>query len=212
VVLGETTRWKILFLIQPTREPADWNRLAHLARGSFEAIQSVCMEEHNIYLSVILDTQGRSIWSVRQAYEKLTAILNESMNYGAGIRLVSMSDEPQGSLTDEIQAVAMVRTIMEEHYDKPLSLTYLASQVYLNPSYLSRLFKRQTGMTLIGFLSQTRLEKARDLLMTTNMKVSDVAARAGYESPSYFNQAFKKATGLSPMDFRAGRQPGESVK
>jgi two-component system response regulator YesN len=212
VVLGETTRWKILFLIQPTREPADWNRLAHLARGSFEAIQSVCMEEHNIYLSVILDTQSRSIWSVRQAYEKLTAILNESMNYGAGIRLVSMSDEPQGSLTDEIQAVAMVRTIMEEHYDKPLSLTYLASQVYLNPSYLSRLFKRQTGMTLIGFLSQTRLEKARDLLMTTNMKVSDVAARAGYESPSYFNQAFKKATGLSPMDFRAGRQPGESVK
>lgn len=212
VVLGETARWKILFLIQPTHASTDWNRLAHLARGSFEAIQTACMEEHNIYLSIILDTQERSVWSVRPLYEKMAAILDEAMSYGAGIRLVSLADEKQGLLSDETQAVAMVRSIIEEQYDKSLSLTYLAGQVFLNPSYLSRLFKRRTGMTLIGFLSQTRIEKARDLLMTTNMKVSDIAAHAGYESPSYFNQAFKKATGQSPMDYRAGRQSGESVK
>ena len=96
----------------------------------------------------------------------------------------------------------MVRSIIEQQYDRTLSLTGLAEQVYLNPSYLSRLFRRETGTTLIQYLNQVRMTHACGLLASSNMKISDIAIRTGYESPSYFNQAFKKHTGLSPMAYR----------
>ncbi|MDW7656937.1 MAG: response regulator [Bacillota bacterium] len=206
VMLGETERWHLMFLLQPGDPAADQTRLAHLARGSFETIQTLLMDNHGIYLSIVIHAQEQDLTSIQPTYEHLVGILRTELRYGAGIRMLGLTEQPDGLLSDENQAIAMVRTIVEQHYDRPLSLTWLAGQVYLNPSYLSRLFKRLTRMTLIHYINQVRISRAKELLLTTNMKVSDIAAGTGFESPSYFNQAFKKQVGLAPIDFRQNKK------
>jgi two-component system response regulator YesN len=206
VMLGETERWILLFLLQPDDPAADRTRLAHLARGSFETIQTLLMENHGVYLSVVIHAQEQPLASIQPTCAQLAGILRSELRYGAGIRMLGLTEQPDGQLSDENQAIAMVRTIVAQHYDRPLSLTWLAGQVYLNPSYLSRLFKRLAGVTLIHYINQVRINRAKELLLTSNMKVSDIAACTGFESPSYFNQAFKRQAGIAPIDFRQNKK------
>lgn len=88
------------------------------------------------------------------------------------------------------------------HLDEDLSLVRLAEQVHLNPSYLSRIYKQETGRNLTEFIDSTRLIKAKDLLKSENLKISDIARRVGYESATSFTRFFKKATGHSPQEYR----------
>lgn len=203
--LGETERWTALLLLQPRNLEPGWEKLAGLARGSIEAMQTVCMEQLGIYLSLAISMEPVAVIDLKQVYDDLYRTLQQEINYGAGIKLVGPIGKGFPSTQDEAQAVALIRSYVEENFERNLSLTFLAGKVYLNPSYLSRLFKRQTGMTLIHFINMTRMNKARELLLTTNMKVSDIASGTGYESPSYFNQAFKKFTGVSPLEYRLGK-------
>lgn len=205
-VLGETDRWTALFLIQPRNQEPGWDKLANLARGSIEAMQTICMEQLGIYLSLAVNMEPVQIGSLKEVYKNLSRVLSQEINYGAGMKLVDGIEKSISVTHDEAQAVALVRSYVEDNYERNLSLSFLAGKVYLNPSYLSRLFKRQTGMTLVHFINLTRMSKATELLLNTNMKVSDIAARTGYESPSYFNQAFKKYTGCSPLEYRSGQK------
>jgi two-component system response regulator YesN len=89
----------------------------------------------------------------------------------------------------------------------------LANYVYLNPDYLTRLFKKQTGMTLIGYLQNVRIQYAKDLLMKTDLSVSKIAAQFGYSNFSHFTRAFKEITGVSPTEFKnsyKGKQTSDS--
>jgi two-component system response regulator YesN len=74
--------------------------------------------------------------------------------------------------------------------------------VYLNPDYLTRVFKKQTGLSISDYLQQQRIEYAKKLLVETNSSVSEVALAAGYSNFSYFSTIFKKSTELNPMEFR----------
>lgn len=77
-----------------------------------------------------------------------------------------------------------------------------AASVYLNPAYLSRLFKRETGQTLIDYMTAARIDRAKLLLAETNMRVVDICEAVGYDNYSHFGQAFKKKVGLSPQEYR----------
>lgn len=86
--------------------------------------------------------------------------------------------------------------------DHELSLDILASHLGLTPAYLSKLFKAETGRNYSEELAELRMEKAKGLLLSTNLKTSEVGTRVGYPNPQYFATAFRKATGLSPSEFR----------
>lgn len=77
-----------------------------------------------------------------------------------------------------------------------------ASYIYLNPAYLSRIFKRETGQSLIDFIIQAKMDRAKILLAESNLKIQDVCEEIGYENYSHFGQAFKKKVGISPLEFR----------
>ena len=87
----------------------------------------------------------------------------------------------------------------------------LAQQFYLSSSYLSRLFKRETGTTLTTYLQNVRIEAAKNLLRTTALKSYEVAERVGINDPVYFSRIFKKITGLKPKDYRHSVQNESSV-
>ncbi|RAU92600.1 response regulator [Paenibacillus sp. YN15] len=77
-----------------------------------------------------------------------------------------------------------------------------AGYVYLNPAYLSRIFKRETGQSLIDFIINAKMDRAKILLTETQMKITDICEEIGYENYSHFGQAFKKKVGISPAEFR----------
>lgn len=82
------------------------------------------------------------------------------------------------------------------------SLQNVAQQVYMTPTYLSLLFKLNTGKTFIEHLTDIRIEKAKDMLKSTHFKNYEVAEKVGYQDSRYFSQIFKKKVGLSPSEYR----------
>lgn len=95
---------------------------------------------------------------------------------------------------------------MDAHYSQPLSLEQTASAIGLSPAYLSRIFRKETGITFNHYLNQLRITKAKDLLRHTNMRLLDIALLTGFEDQSYFTKVFRRTAGLSPSDYRKLRQ------
>ncbi|MDQ0112155.1 response regulator [Paenibacillus harenae] len=88
------------------------------------------------------------------------------------------------------------------HLHEDVSLTRVSEHVYLHPVYLSRLYKKETGESLSTYISRVRMEKAAELLMTTNKKVSDIAKEVGYQKTQYFIHIFKENYQLTPQSYR----------
>lgn len=92
---------------------------------------------------------------------------------------------------------------MQQHFREDLKLNDIASYVYLNPAYFSTLFKQATGSTFKEYLTRIRIEEARQMLITTNTPIVDIALNCGFTSQSYFSKVFKAQTGFSPKSFRS---------
>lgn len=91
---------------------------------------------------------------------------------------------------------------INSHYDKDLSLTDIAQEIGLNKSYLSRVFKEETGIALMQYINKCRIEKAIKYLKNTELKNYEIAELIGYQSVEYFNMTFKKFLGKSPSEFK----------
>jgi two-component system response regulator YesN len=92
--------------------------------------------------------------------------------------------------------------IERAYADADLSLNMVASGVNLSPSHFSVVFGQETGKSFKDYLTGVRIQKARELLLGTALKSTDIAYRVGYNDPHYFSSVFKKNTGLSPTEFR----------
>lgn len=83
-----------------------------------------------------------------------------------------------------------------------LSLVKLADMVHLNPSYLSRLFKQATGMNVSDYILEKRIDRAKELLRDTNLKINEIAESVGYRSSHSFARFFRNSAGASPQEYR----------
>lgn len=88
------------------------------------------------------------------------------------------------------------------HYDKDLSLTNAASYGHLNPNYVSQLFKKEAGTTFSKYLTELRITKAKDLLKSEDLSISDIAMKVGFNDYFYFLKTFKRITGKTPSEYR----------
>ena len=98
-------------------------------------------------------------------------------------------------------AVDFIQNFINEHLSEDLSLVRLAEQVYLNPSYLSRLYKQVTNKNLSDFIDSARIERAKDLLKREKVKVNEVAKAVGYETAASFTRFFRKLVSCSPQEY-----------
>lgn len=108
--------------------------------------------------------------------------------------------------TENTSSRALVRKVKEcvnAHYmDLSFSLPTAANEVGVSTGYLSALFKKETGMNFIKYLTDVRMEKAMELLQGTDLRAYEIADQIGFENTHYFSVAFKKYAGMSPSDFR----------
>lgn len=104
----------------------------------------------------------------------------------------------------EDKSVKKIMTYLREHYNEDITLNIISENVFLNPTYISRLIKKELGKNYSEILMELRIEHAVELLRTTEMYVYDIAEKVGYANLKYFYKVFRKITGKSPNDFRGG--------
>ncbi len=91
---------------------------------------------------------------------------------------------------------------IERHYDQDLTLRGMAEQFHVNPVYLGRIFKEETGQAFTAYLNQVRIREAKRLLVETDKSVASISAAVGYLSQGYFTNLFKKSVGCFPREYR----------
>ncbi|MGI6084736.1 MAG: response regulator transcription factor [Acetivibrionales bacterium] len=153
-------------------------------------MENIEINEADIYKQI---QQCRSIQSLLNI---LTSVINS-------ISRLIIENKKQYSLI-----VREVNTYLHENYNKNISLQSLADHVHVNSSYLSRLFKKETGMSIIDTLNKLRIEKAKQLLMNPKTKIFEVASEVGIDDPTYFTHVFVKYTGISPKEYRGSGDDG----
>lgn len=105
--------------------------------------------------------------------------------------------------TEETPTVVdRVKRYIAEHLDQNLTRELIANHVYLNPDYLARLFKRETGLSITDYLTEERMRLAQKLLVQTELPVSSIAEKSGIPNFSYFSKQFKRNTQMSPLEYR----------
>lgn len=122
---------------------------------------------------------------------------------------VIRSSNPDYIATDYIEsvnnsdsAISKIKDYIELHLSEDITRADLAELVYLNPDYMNRLLKKETGKSITEYIMYRRLERARYLIEHTNMKISVIAQNVGYTNFSYFPKIFKRAYGLTPEEYK----------
>lgn len=98
--------------------------------------------------------------------------------------------------------IHLATAYIRNNLDRNVTLQQVARHVHINPNHFSEVFKKETGQSYIEFVTQERMRLAAELLKTSQMKISEVAGKVGYEDIKYFGQQFKKYMGLTPSEYR----------
>ncbi|MBM3875721.1 MAG: helix-turn-helix domain-containing protein [Verrucomicrobia bacterium] len=103
----------------------------------------------------------------------------------------------------EPPVITRARQFIHEHQHEDLSLGQVSKAVHTSTFYFCKLFKKSTGINFTDYLSRVRIEKARQLLLNPNLRVSEIAYDVGFQSLTHFNRVFKRIVGQSPTQYRA---------
>jgi AraC-like DNA-binding protein len=99
--------------------------------------------------------------------------------------------------------IARAKEFIQEHQGEDLNLTQVAKAVNTSTFYFCKVFKKTTGINFTDYVSRVRIERAKNLALNPNLRISEIAFEVGFQSLTHFNRVFKKITGLSPTEYRA---------
>ena len=154
--------------------------------------------------STVLESLGTSVEDVNRmesSREMSTFFKNFLLN------LFAEDDKPEN---DHLLNRAL--RLIEREYTQDISLRYVAEKLHTNKSYLSRLFKEQTGDSVMNYIMKKKMARAKHLLLRTQMKLYEISDSLGIASPQYFSTVFKRYTGLSPNEFKKSLPELENLR
>lgn len=111
------------------------------------------------------------------------------------------SAQPDSDKQEE-RVISSITRYLQEHLSEEISLSVLADEFHLNPQYISQLFKNEIGVGFLAYLTNIRMEKAKKLLLSTALSVTEISSRVGYGDYRVFTKVFKKTEGITPSQFR----------
>ncbi len=99
--------------------------------------------------------------------------------------------------------ITKAKAFIQEHQADDISLGAVAKSVNTSTFYFCKMFKKVTGLNFTNYLSRVRIEKAKNLLLNPNLRISEIAFEVGFQSLTHFNRVFKKVIGQSPTQYRS---------
>ena len=141
-------------------------------------------------LYALIDYKQMACFTTLKDLEKITdAVISQIVD---SIRIKSEKSVSVRAAVDYIH----------QHYSETIDLNVLAGHIHITPAYLSLIFKVQTGVNFLDYLTQYRVEQACRLLKETGLKNYEIAYETGFRDEKYFSTVFKKATGMTPSRYR----------
>jgi len=140
--------------------------------------------------------------SVKDLRETLVKISKELAHKEVPIERTNLpaTTAPKAKITHP--EVNKIIQYIEQHYDQDITLKFLARYVMMGENYVSALFKKKTGETLIHYLHRTRINKAIEYLTDTDWPVNQIGHQVGFMNDNYFIKIFKRMTGTTPSQYR----------
>lgn len=127
--------------------------------------------------------------------EDMNQALEKAIRNAKSRKKSILKEEKIRKLNEGVQSaeknVEKVKTYIETHFKEELTRESLASEVFMNPDYLSKLFKKNTGSSLMDYVTKVRIERAKELLERTVLTISEIAIETGYSNTAYFTKMFK---------------------
>lgn len=135
---------------------------------------------------------------------KTIQTLEEIKNYIRMLlkKIIGVRDTISGRRYSDIIEIAKDQ-IRKTYMSDEISLNTIAAEVGMSPSYFSSIFSKETGKTFVEYLTEIRMDRAKELLMCSSMKTSEIGYEVGYKDPHYFSYIFKKTQNCTPKEFRA---------
>lgn len=203
----ETGISEVVLLVQSSAAEDDERaRLIPSLYAAYENAQNSFFSVTQQYLNIIYSKEKVSSEKLPEYYGRFRQWLKTSSNFECSIILREDSAQKGAAMYAERsnvkREIAMTIKYIEQNMDKDLSLIMLADVVYLNPSYLSHLFKIQMGMTISEYIKDARLNRCKTMLADPQYHIHQVAKAVGYDNASYFTRFFKKMTGMTPQAYR----------
>lgn len=201
-----------------------WHML--MTEGKFDALkQKIDFDIHGLVLDGVLDLEtlmnlhaqlmqciyrfiGGNYDLYRNVMEKKDVLLLEKNavksveDFRAFYAYILNAFKQCSHMDNEMDIVSRVKNYIDKHIAEKLSRKDIVAYVALNDSYLSRLFRKNTGMSLSDYILQKKILKAKAMLIQTNLSISEISEKLGYDTSAYFIKLFKREVGMSPREYR----------
>lgn len=161
-----------------------------------------------LYVFSVIKQKGNFPNEFMDVYQELSLELNNCSRYSeiadglpekmaAGMLKFRREDQPGGSLI-----MKRILEYISQNYDKQLRLEEVAEQVFITPAYLGIIFKKETGKNFTAYLTELRMEKAKELLLDVRININEITYKVGYNNVRYFSRTFKEYVGITPKEYR----------
>ena len=148
-------------------------------------------ESRSLFLIEDYKKQYRMIWD----YDELFQWIRSDMSKVHQDYIKNIQDEESKPIRD-------AKKYIHDNFNKHISLESVSEYIGFNAAYFSTLFKKETGKNFLEYVTEFRIQNAKNYLIQTNYDIAEVASAVGYNDLKYFSKLFKKTTGLSPSEFR----------
>ena len=176
------------YLLKPIKK-ADFSDMLHRMYARIEA------KSGQAAYYQVLDGYARGL----VGKEEVENVVSSSAMKDVGQRPGMVNPEGDQSAT---KIVRDALNYIKKHYNENISLTDVAEHVNVNKSYLCDVFKKEQKVTILQYMTNLRIEKAKELLLHTDMKMYEISVEVGYNDYTYFSQIFKRNTGSTLSEFR----------
>ena len=200
--------WKRLLMEQKGKELCIRLKqyLHHMEEEGIMNRQLLLLLYHDV-MQVVYSVLTEHNISARDLLHDIEGEYGESLASSAAVeayleRIIEAAVGYMQATKDKEGVVGEIKKYIDQHLGEELSRNRLAELACLNPSYLARLFRSRTGYSLVDYITKRKIEKVRDLLLTTDKTVSEIAGELGYTNMPYFSKVFKKETGCTPVEYR----------
>lgn len=172
------------------QETPDPERLSafslRLQETIINAAASQGLDQRGIIAVLERHSEGSSLENVKETVRELTECFPSII----------------GDEENQTVLIERLKKYVEENLDRPLNVNDVAAAFFMNPDYISRQFKAKEGISLKSYIVRQKMDTVQYLLRTTNLPISVIAAKMGYDNFSYFSQVYRKVMGVSPTDER----------
>lgn len=214
VQIGKSREMLQKFLSNGTREEVKAFSDAYISRIEEENIRSTMVRQYVVIdVCIVILSFCERISSANRLQEEAEELqkmmqkihsLSEIKKYVVRLlnEAIELRDAESGRRSSDL--IAAAKKEIENHYmTEEISLNTVAISVGMSPSYFSSIFSKEAGKTFVEYLTEVRIEKAKEFLMCSSMKTSEIGYEVGYKDPHYFSYIFKKVQGCSPKEYRA---------